>query len=341
MPSKLEKRGNKWSFRYRNLDGKNCRKTIEAFSHKEALRLQLDFLSSNSKSGILKDITLKGFLEEYMRFSQTNKRLNSQSKDRYTIDNIREFAKDNNIINIKDIQTRHIEEYKTKRLNAGLKPRSVNRELQSLKAMLAKALEWKYITENPAKPAKYLKEVRKPPRFLNKEEVENLLKETSGKYKTMVMIALYTGFRISEVYNLQWQDINFEDNKISVVPRASFTPKDHEFRSLPLNSKLKEYLLKLSGPKHAAGYVIEEGKKEERQPLNTLFVTFNQIFKKANIKDASFHTIRHTFASHLVINGISLYTVSQLLGHSKIETTMIYAHLSKEHLKNSVEHLNF
>jgi site-specific recombinase XerD len=79
----------------------------------------------------------------------------------------------------------------------------------------------------------------------------------------------------------------------------------------------------------------------QRQPINTLFITFKKVFKKAQIKDVSFHTLRHTFASYLVINGISIYTVSKLLGHSKIETTMIYAHLSKEHLKASVDSLKF
>ena len=65
------------------------------------------------------------------------------------------------------------------------------------------------------------------------------------------------------------------------------------------------------------------------------------LFNYVKIENATFHTLSHTFASHLVINGISLYTVSQLLGHTKLETTMISARLSKEHLKNSVEALKF
>ncbi|MDR3112989.1 MAG: site-specific integrase [Endomicrobium sp.] len=331
--SKLEKQGNKWTFRYYE-NGAQKRKTIEAFTHTEAKQLQYEFLH-NHKTGANKvfHITTQAFLQEYLNYSQTNKRPNTYKKDKYATSNILRLIK---IPLLKDITPKHIEEYKTERAKE-VKPISVNRELDVLKALFTKATEWKYITESPAKPVKNIKVSKRPPRYLDEEEIKRLIEKAEGIYKDMIIISLYTGFRISEVFNLQWKDIDLEKNLISVSPKHNWTPKNYEFRAIPINAQLKQYLLKIKPAKaKSKDYVINQG-----QPLNTLQVAFKKLFKQADIKDATFHTLRHTFASLLVISGISLYTVSQLLGHSKTDTTMIYAHLSKEHLKNSVDNLNF
>jgi len=330
---KLEKRGNKWSFRYSD-NGEQKRKTIEAYTFKDAQRLQVEFLSSiKGKSSKLIDVKLQAFIKEYLSYSETNKRPRSYRIDKYALTNLFDYIK---VANIKDFTPRHIEEYKTERAKK-IKPVSVNREIQTIKAMFNKAVEWKYLSESPAKSVKYIKQSVKPPRFLSKEEIKALLEAASGYQKDMIMIALYTGFRISEVLNLQWSDVDFTKNLISVNPKHDFTPKDYEFRAIPINAQLKAYLLKLKlSEAKDSDYIVPK-----TIIPNTIWVAFNKLFKKAGIKTASFHTLRHTFASHLVISGISLYTVSQLLGHSKIETTMIYAHLSKDHLKHSVDILNF
>ncbi|MCL1971861.1 MAG: site-specific integrase [Endomicrobia bacterium] len=336
MPSKLEKQGDYWTFRYRE-NGIQKRKTIgEAFiSKKEAERLQVEFLHNqhSSDKNKVSNISLAAFLNEYLSYAQTNKRPSTYNKDVYTKNNILNLIKKQNL---KDITAQDIETYKTQRTRE-IQSISVNRELETIKAMFNIAVKWKYLKESPAKYVKPIKQAKRAPRYLSKEEIETLLNVASGKYKDMITIALYTGFRIGEVYNLQWQDVDFIKNLISVAPKHNWTPKDYEFRSIPMNASLKEYLLKLR-PETAkeTDYIISHD-----QSMNTLLVAYRKLFKKANIEDVTFHTLRHTFASHLVIGGKSLYTVSQLLGHSKIDTTMIYAHLSKEHLKNSVDDLNF
>ncbi|MDR3306983.1 MAG: site-specific integrase [Endomicrobium sp.] len=166
-----------------------------------------------------------------------------------------------------------------------------------------------YIAENPAKPIKPLKIPLKQPRFLSKEEAQNLIKASSGSLRTMIMISLYTGFRLSEVFNLQVQDIDFSKDTISVNPKHGFTPKNYEFRTIPLNKELKEYLIKnIPENKKGRDYLFKD--KNDDMSMSALQTSIKQIFKKANIKDASFHTLRHTFASWLVIGGINLYTVS-------------------------------
>jgi integrase len=336
MPSKLEKQGAYWTFRYRE-NGIQKRKTIgDAFiSRKEAERLQIEFLHKqcSSDKNKVSDISLVAFLNEYLSYAKTNKRPSTCNKDGYTKNNILSLIKKQNL---KDITAQDIEAYKTQRTGE-IQPISVNHELETIKAMFNIAVKWKYLEESPAKYVKPIKQAKKPPRYLSKEEIETLLNAASGIHKDMIIIALYTGFRIGEIFNLQWQDVDFIKNFISVVPKHNWTPKDYEFRSIPINAKLKEYLLKIR-PETAkeTDYIISH-----KQSMNTFFVAYRKLLKKANIENATFHTLRHTFASNLVISGISLYTVSQLLGHSKIDTTMIYAHLSKDHLKNSVDNLNF
>ncbi|MDR3275424.1 MAG: tyrosine-type recombinase/integrase [Endomicrobium sp.] len=337
MSSKLTKRGDRWSFRYRE-EGKHKRKTINAASFKEAQRLQLDFLSSLNNNGQLSNITASAFINEYFNYSKTNKRAATSCQNKILINKFLGFCTENNIKFLKDITIKCLEDYKTVRMSTGIMPSTINQDLRVIKAMLQKAVEWKYLGSNICKSVKFFKLQVRPPRFLSDLEIKALLSATTEIYKNMAVIGLYTGFRISEVYNLQWKDINFESNAVSVTPKHNFTPKDNEFRSIPLNIKLKNFLLSIK-PKGCNGtdYVIAE-----RVYIGFVFKKFKKIFQKElKLQNVTFHTLRHTFASHLVIKGISLFTISKLLGHSSIKTTMIYAHLSKEHLKSSVDMLDF
>ncbi|MDR2812072.1 MAG: tyrosine-type recombinase/integrase, partial [Endomicrobium sp.] len=279
------------------------------------------------------------FCNEDLNYAKTNKRERTALIDSYAIKRMLAYLEQCRIIRLKDINSKHLEDFKISRSKT-LKPSSVNRELDTIKALFRKAVEWKYIAENPAKPIKPLKISLRQPRFLSKQEAQNLIKASSGFLRTMIMISLYTGFRLSEVFNLQFQDIDFNKDTISVNPKHGFIPKNYEFRTIPLNKELREYLIQnIPKIKKGRDYLFKD--KNDDISISALQTSVKQTFKKANIKEASFHTLRHTFASWLVIGGINLYTVSQLLVHSDVKTTMIYAHLSKEHLKNSVDLLTF
>jgi len=135
--------------------------------------------------------------------------------------------------------------------------------------------------------------------------------------------------RQKELFNLEWQDIDFERNLITIRNKDSFTTKSKKFRVIPLPSRLKSIL------------------ESYRQQKGLCFNTTNQrrifarIIKKAGLKGIGWHSLRHTCASHLAMQGVDLYTIAQLLGHSSITVTQIYAHLTKDYIKDSVERLNF
>jgi site-specific recombinase XerD len=334
MPSKLEKQGNKWTFRYYE-NGKQYRKTIQAYTHKEALNLQLNFLSDLTVSKTkLKNISFTIFCKEYLAYSTAHNRPKTITNTNAIINTFNAFLHSQNINSILEITTKTAEDYKLNRLKT-VSHSTVNREIKTIKAIFTKALQWGYLHTNPLKEVKTFKLTLKKPRFLSHDESKTLINTAPTQlYKTMITIALYTGFRLAEICSLQWQDIDFISDTISVNPKHGFTPKSNEFRTIPLNQYLKSYLLPLK--QSAKEYIVPQTLN-----INTLSHYLSDIFQQAKIKDASFHTLRHTFASNLIIAGVNLFTVSKLLGHSDIKTTMIYAHLSKDHLKNSVDILNY
>jgi site-specific recombinase XerD len=340
MAHKLEKQGDKWTFRYVDIDGKQKRYTCASQLREEAKQEQLSFLTSKKGNKVFK--TIEVFINEYLTYSRTNKRPKTVKTDESALKHFKRHISKYRLVNLSDITTKHIEDFKSYRIDnkKNVKASSINRNLDVIKAMFRKAEEWGYIQNNPCKFIKSLKEPIKSPRFLSLEEIKNLRKQAKGLYLTMVEIAINAGLRISEVYNLQWKDVNFDKEAptISVVPKHNFIPKDYESRTIPLNANLFVYLHKLRG--EADSYII--GDEDNTRPcLSVISVAFTKLFKKCKIAEASFHTLRHTFASHLVINGVSIYTVSKLLGHSSVDITQVYAHLSKEHLKDAVTKLPY
>jgi site-specific recombinase XerD len=135
---------------------------------------------------------------------------------------------------------------------------------------------------------------------------------------------------------LQWRDIDFERNLISVNPKNDFTPKNGKRRTAPLHPQLREFLLSLEHFDHNYIVCSKDGRRISQCMIRR---RLRQVFDSCGLKHMSYHKIRHTFASHLVDSGVSLYKVQNLLGHSSVSTTQIYSHLSQERLKSALEQL--
>lgn len=111
---------------------------------------------------------------------------------------------------------------------------------------------------------------------------------------------------------------------IKVTAKDGWSPKGKRDREIPINDELLELLLKMrSKPKRR--YVVE--KNNAKRYDRALWENFQRLAKKLGIECANIHTLRHTFASHLIMNGVDLVTVKELLGHKDISTTMRYVHV--------------
>ena len=148
----------------------------------------------------------------------------------------------------------------------------------------------------------------------------------------LVILALKTGMRRGELFNLQWVDIDFKAKTLAVHGAGA---KSGKTRHIPLSSQALGSLIKWRNQAAGKGYVFAtwQGK------LTTITKAFNNLLKDAGITDFRFHDLRHDFASKLAVEKVDLNTIRELLGHSDLQMTMRYAHLSPNVKAEAVEAL--
>jgi len=221
-----------------------------------------------------------------------------------------------------------IERFKADRLKEGVTPATVNRALTSLKSLYNRAIEWGKITENPAQKVRLFRENNQRVRFLEEEEITQLVDVCPEHLRPIVIIALNTGIRKAKILGLKWRDIDIKRNIIHL-----YNTKNEERREVPMNDIVKRTLIKVS--KHSdSQYIFHNTYGKPYKDIRRVFVA---ALKKAGIKNFKFHDLRHTFASHLVMSGVDLNTVRELLGHKSLKMTLRYSHLSPQHRQRAVD----
>lgn len=282
-----------------------------------------------------KDKDLAAFFAEYLDYAKTNKTAASYSRNEIVLRTFKSFAK---VERLRAITPQLIESYKKFRAEGGTKASTINTELNTIKAALNRALALGYLARNPCKEVKKLKAPRKQVRFFSKEEIKKLLEAGNGRLGPIIEVLLYTGLRRDELTHLTWSDVDLQRRIVAVQSKDGWHPKDYEVRHIPMAPRLHELLKTL--PRNGSDWIFatRDGGPHAGHILSR---DFRKLVRQCGIKGASLHTLRHTFASHLVMNGTDVYTVQKLLGHSSIKTTEIYAHLAPDFLKAAVEKLAF
>jgi len=224
-----------------------------------------------------------------------------------------------------------VQTYMVTRKKEGACNTTVNKEIRCLTKTLSMATEWGYIKENPLKGLKILREPPERIRYLTKKEYKHLLAESPLYLRDIIVFAVGTGIRKSEIFNLTWNDIKFsETSKYGMI---TVLGKGDKRRYLSMNKTVYDLLIRLYREKEG-NYVftsqITGGK------ITDVKKAFSTALKKSCIEDFRFHDLRHTFASWLVMSGVDLYTVQRLLGHTNIRTTMRYAHLAPNFLEQEI-----
>jgi len=326
---RIYKRGKCWYVDY-TYKGRRIRKKV-GHSQKVAELTLNDIELKIAKSEHLgihesKKVLFEYIAEDYLKFSKVNKAFGSYQRDITSLKrNLIPYFKGSYLT---DITARAIEEYKFQRLKK-VTPSSVNRELACLKHLFSKAIEWEYCDVNPVKKVKLLKEPPGRIRYLEDYEIEALLSECSPQIEPMVVVALHTGMRRSELFNLKWEDIDFNNNIIIVKDS-----KNNESRLIPMNDTVCKTLKTLYHPENIFVFHTPKG-----TPYKDVSVGFKGALKRAGIENFRFHDLRHTFASRLAMGGRNLQTIQQLLGHKTIKMTVRYSHLSQSYLRDAVNTL--
>lgn len=218
------------------------------------------------------------------------------------------------------------------RRNTPLKPATVNREMAALKHLLSKAVAWGVLQHNPASGVKLQKENNRRLRYLTPAECKALLDACpSATMHQIVTLALNTGMRKGEIFNLTWASVNLREKYIELVEQ-----KNGERSTIPLNSAAADVLRAI--PRRLDSDYVFTGMKPG-EPFYDLKRQFAKAVRAAKLQGVNFHTLRHTAASLLVMAGVDLATVREILRHKSIEMTLRYAHLSGDHKKAAVDAL--
>ncbi|MBI5624342.1 MAG: tyrosine-type recombinase/integrase [Elusimicrobia bacterium] len=330
------KKGTLWYLDFQ-VDGRRVRKRVGKSKRLAELALaDIEVKLERKEAGFTaKDRDLKDFIREYLAYAKGNKAPKSFGRDELTLRHFTDFIKADKL---GAVTAPKLEAYKTHRREQGAKPATLNRELNTIKAMFNKAVAWGALPASPARSVQKFREPRKPVRYLSREEIRVVLAAANDRLARVIETFLHTGLRRDELVHLTWQDVDFKNKVVSVQAKDDWHPKDYEARHIPMTDRLLQVLQAV--PKRSDSFVFTNS---ESQPLNGDVLThdFIKLVKGSGIKHASIHTLRHTFASHLVMSGADLYTVQKLLGHSSIKTTEIYAHLAPDYLRSAIEKLHY
>jgi integrase len=174
--------------------------------------------------------------------------------------------------------------------------------------------------------------------FLSREEVQRLLtlldEHNNERFRLVVLMALYSGQRRGSILKLQWQDVDLEHRVITFRPD---TMKGNRVMTLPINDRCLELLQRAEELRvNESPWVFPCGTGQYFHSFTSIWTRFTKKHSLAY----RFHDLRHTFASTLVVSGVSLYTVKELLGHRDVKTTERYAHLNRETLVNGMNVIN-
>jgi len=155
----------------------------------------------------------------------------------------------------------------------------------------------------------------------------------------VIKLLLYTGMRRAELVFLQWDDIDFINKSIAIQskPEQGFHPKSYRPRSIPMHPEVEKVLLDLP---QRGKFVFDDGKNQPLHHDGYYLREIKKIYRKCGIQNANIHTLRHSFASHLVMAGVDIRSVQELLGHSTIRVTERYSHLCPTHLSKAVNSIN-
>ncbi|MEE9913253.1 MAG: site-specific integrase [Deltaproteobacteria bacterium] len=313
---------------------------IQAIRHGEELPKE------KPKAPYFKDVAKK-----YIEWAEHNKSRAGRD-DKYMCKNHLSPALDDRRLD--EISSFDLERLKNKLVKAEYSPGTVKHCLVLIRQIFNKAILWKmYIGENPIKGVKLPTLQNQRERFLNYEQADLLLNELkvdNNRTKNpaekkdpllhdMALLALHCGLRAGEIFNLKGQDLDFENKQINISD-----PKNKESRKAYMTKDIYKALSKRA-PESPDDYIFKD--KKHRGKITSISNAFGKAIAKLGLNKGitdrrqmvTFHSLRHTFASWLALQGESLLTIKELLGHRTMTMTMRYAHLMPEQKKQAALNL--
>jgi integrase/recombinase XerD len=279
----------------------------------------------------------ENLVKDFIYYLQAERGLSGNTVESYKSD-VLSFL-ENTKKNIKDIDGEDIKNYLRSLHSSNFSTATIARKTSSLRMFFLFHLGEGLIEVTPMNNIQSPRAEKKLPKFLSVDEIERLIESINGKFKypmrdKAILELLYgCGLRVSELLNTRREDIFLKEDFIRVKGKGS------KERIIPIGSKAKKALIKyiteerpvLDKKKSAFLFLTRRGNKLSRMGLWKRFQEY--LIKSGITKSCTPHTLRHSFATHLLERGASLRTVQLLLGHADISTTQIYTHVDRNYLR--------
>jgi len=292
---------------------------------------------------MLNEFTKKrDFVREYLSYLQVEKGLAKNSLSSYERDlqKLKNWAEKNNF-ELLQLSRKDLREWLTDLAGENLSENSKRRMVSALRGFYKFLMFDGHIKKNPAEDLDAPQKGFYLPKFLNQTDVESLLQvpdvstETGLRDRAILELMYACGLRVSEAVDLRIGDVELDAGILTCKGKGSKT------RKIPVGTSAVEWL---------KSYLVLRRRKENFE-IQNLFVTFSgrpinrqiiflfikEYAAKIGLQDVSPHTLRHSFATHLVQNSADIRSVQQMLGHADISTTQIYTHITDAHLRKTYE----
>ena len=287
---------------------------------------------------------MQELISDYLDYIFLEKRLSDKTRESYNFDleAFSNYFKDKSVSAIKEKDITNYLEYLRKDEN--LSSRSIERHLTTLRGFYKYLIKMEIINYDPMKNIDNLKIGKHLPSVLTVEEVDKIMDielNNPFNYRTKAMLELMygSGLRVSELVSITINDLDLYNNTILI------NGKGNKERIVPIGEYAKKYLedylqvryklIKKKNGNPQELFLNNHGKPITRHGFN--FLLQNLLKEKKIEKEVTPHTLRHSFATHMLDNGADLRTIQELLGHSDIVTTRIYTHVSKKQIKDNYD----
>ena len=277
------------------------------------------------------------YISLYLEYLEVERGLSKNTIDAYRRDlySLSDFLQNMDISDVKDIKRVHLNMYIKSLHDKKYTPFTVTREIASIKGFFKWASISEIITQNPSLSIEQPKLPKRLPKVLSVSEINELLNDKMTVIEKAIFELLYaSGLRVSELSNIKLNNIDISAKYVRCIGKGS------KERIVPIGEMAckaikkymaeRDYIVKKYNITSNYCFIKENGKKLTRQDV---YRFIHSVGKKID-KDISPHTIRHSFATHLLENGADLRIVQELLGHSDVSTTQLYTHISKKRLKD-------
>ena len=283
------------------------------------------------------------YLSEYVEYLFIERGLSNNTEQAYRRDLtfFIEFLEKNYINCFEEITRSKINLYIREMRSNGLAPTSITRKIASLRGWFKWMISSELVNHDPTVSLEQPKLGRHLPKVLTMSEISFILSQNLTSLEKAILELLYAaGLRVSELVSLNLVNINLEQSYVRCYGKGS------KERLVPIGEEAKaaiiDYLSDRSlhsqknSTKNVPVFLGENGKRISRQEVYSIIINLGKLVNK----HVTPHTIRHSFATHMLENGADLRVVQELLGHSDVSTTQLYTHVSKKRLKEVYFNIN-